>query len=250
MTRESLTFRTFGEAVAQEIEDRGPGTVITRGSCWYDYFPSPAEGHLAAKGFLVRLGPQSQSGAHSHPVDQFQVLFGPCDGWYQRSDLTDVMVLYADANTTYGPFGSRTDELWFFSLRSQWSNETHYPGAKADVPRGRVHRNRRYHLPPQRLREEAMAVPAKSGAHLLGAESDGTAVWLVTAGPQASFEVPHGVGGAMYVVLLSGAMMIEEVMYGARDVCWVPPDCLIEHSARTLDVGLQALFLQFRSSST
>src|SRR5262245_15707940 len=71
--------------------------------------------------FLVRFPADSRGGAHFHPVDQFQIFYGSDGSWFKNQEITsgEIMLHYADAYVTYGPFGTKGPEpLEFFTLRA------------------------------------------------------------------------------------------------------------------------------------
>src|SRR4051812_8766458 len=110
------------------------------------------------EGFMVRLPRESSVKAHFHRVDQFQLLFGAQGSWYQRTKWQGVLVHYADAYTTYGPFGAEAAPMDFFTLRARADGYVGYmPGARQDLVR-RGRRNLHATIEPSAL------VPASSMA--------------------------------------------------------------------------------------
>jgi hypothetical protein len=247
----TISFQRSSETFERETGIKAtPEETYTEGSILHEYFPYPPEGYDGPQAFLAHLGPESHAGAHWHPVDQFQMFLGPRDGWFQQEKhLTDILIHYADEYTTYGPFGSYSEPLEYFTLRRRWTDVIrHMPASRDALPKGIARRNRRYHLPPREERQKVSTTPERSEVHQLGMEPDGTAAWHLVAGPHASFDIPHQPGGGgMYIVLLSGQLSFEDETYNGMDLGWVPAGINIDHPASSGEDGLEAVFLQFRS---
>src|SRR5436189_5271805 len=67
---------------------------------FYDVYAN----ELGPQAFLVRMRENNIVHPHFHNVDQFQLFFESPHASYQRTAISSILVHYADAFTTYGPF--------------------------------------------------------------------------------------------------------------------------------------------------
>jgi hypothetical protein len=118
------------------------GSGIEEHAMGREYFGRSEEVRAGPRGFLVERTPtESTVPAHFHSTDQFQVFFPSAGAWYQRQRIETPLLHYADAYLVYGPFGSGSEPLCFFTLCPVASTITGYmPGARDKlIRRGRRH---------------------------------------------------------------------------------------------------------------
>ncbi|HMG44292.1 MAG TPA: hypothetical protein VK611_23360 [Acidimicrobiales bacterium] len=213
----------------------------------HDFFGEARTRQPGPQGFLVDFEGETTVGAHFHPVDQFQVFFGGPGSWYQRHPIDELMVHYADAYTTYGPFGTEGGLLRFFTLRPDHSTLTAYmPGSRDKLLRkGR----RNVHVS---LTEQAGRCPAPGDAavHTALADGDGLSVHLVTLGPEARIALPTAsTPRGEYRCVVSGAIVVDDTPYGPRSLGWYERD----EAPATVESGpdgLALLVLRFPPDTT
>lgn len=210
---------------------------------------SPTEELPGPQAFLVEAPDHSRTGAHFHPVDQFQVFF-PSEGtWYQREELGSVTVHYADAYATYGPFGSGEGGFDFYTLRARSTIVNAFmPGSRDKLVRkGR----RNLHVELGNLLGHQLAAGAHETHAVFAPEADGLAAYLLAGGPDAVVVAPESVargGEGTYFCVLTGSVVGDGADHGARALAWrgpgVTPDVL--HAG---DAGFEVLVLQFPGAS-
>jgi hypothetical protein len=181
------------------------------------------------QGFLVEMPGPSINMAHFHEVDQFQLFFGNNGGWYKRHPLPALTVHYTDAYSTYGPFGSDTEETFrFFTLRPMRSGVAGYlPGARdLLMHRGRaaIRRRRNYSV------EVALAGKPPAGESeqrtVMEREADGLAAHMISLGPGAiavsTAKDFQSVG--RYYCLVRGSLERDGSIFGVDSLGWVGSD--------------------------
>ena len=224
------------------LQLRDGTSVIVR-----DYFGDSHANQPGPQAFMVEAPGGTVSGAHFHPTDQFQIFF-PSDGaWYRKQDVSRVMVHYADAYMTYGPFGTRGDEsLRFYTLRAASTVIT------AFVPQDReklIRRGRRNYS--VLLDESVMPALPVAGeiavSTLISPEPDGLAAYLVSAGQAARvdaiFDLPAESVGQYYCVV-DGSVWTDGRQFAVRALGWrgldvAPPSLTADEHA-----GSRLLVLQ------
>jgi hypothetical protein len=183
------------------------------------------DGHADTPGpeiFRVNFPTGHQSRAHFHPVDQFQIFLGTAGATYQRHEIPELLVHYADAYTTYGPFGAGSDVLSFFTFRSMASSFT----AFMPESRHRLVRRGIRHLEAD-LSEVALDDVTRDEVlttDVIERHPDGLAAALITAGAGARFPAPDtdGTGGQAYYVV-AGEIALGGEHYGAQSCGWGQP---------------------------
>ena len=220
----------------------------------FDYFGRSAHIQAGPECSFLDYGSRRVTGAHFHPVDQFQVFFGAPGALYQRTEISRAFLHYADAYVTYGPFSSADDPIQFFTLRSAPSAFTAY------MPEGRrrlLYRGRRHYNcdlapllaedPPVRgeFRTRTLIEPADDGlvAHLCTATAEG--------GIPTEFFASPGINGIQLCVL-EGEMSWRGRRYGSRSLAWIGRDADVESLRLGAAEGapLRFLFLRYPSPST
>jgi hypothetical protein len=190
--------------------------------------------------FMVEVPPNGTIATHFHPVDQFQVFLNGSDGWYQRQDIPEILVHYADANTAYGPFGTRSTPLRFFTLRNASTPLTGFlPEDRDKMPTHKNKRNRHASI----LSEINNGV---SSVNVLWSESDGVNAESVSVQLNDVVKVTHIEGSSMYCCILAGGVEIDGSTYGAEDLGWTSSAQEFSEVRATSDHAL-LVFLQFRS---
>jgi hypothetical protein len=175
------------------------------------------------EGFLVELPENSRNGAHFHDCPQFQLFF-PSDGaWYQRHPFGGLVVHFSDAYTTYGPFGTDTAQLDFYTLRPRHSTMTGFmPWAREQlVEKG----GRNVHAPVPAGNPSSVSPGEITTEQVLPIDRDGFGAKLVVAGPGTDITVEpcDARNGGQYVCVVSGAILQEGHKSGERSLAWVAP---------------------------
>jgi hypothetical protein len=212
-----------------------------------DYFGDCCSNQLGPQAFLVEAPGGIVVGAHFHPTDQFQIFFPTEGAWYRKQDISEVMIHFADAYVTYGPFGTRgAQPLHFYTLRAASSLITAFMPQDREklIRRGR----RNYTVLLDDSVVPVLPVADESAVStLMGPESDGLAAYLVSVGPAAKVDVipelPAESAGQFYCVV-DGSTWNNGQQFAARSLGWrgsgMPPPSLTadEHA------GCRLLVLQ------
>jgi hypothetical protein len=192
------------------------------------YF-NPTVGAPGPQGFLVEMPGPSINMAHFHEVDQFQLFFGSRGGWYKRHPLPALTVHYTDAYSTYGPFGSDTDETFkFLTLRPMRSGVAGYmPGAREVlVSQGKLARGRKRNYSVEVTLDAALPAGASEHRMLIDREPDGLAAELISLGPGTVTEAIardfQSVGRYYYVV--RGSIERDGSTFGVDSLGWAGSD--------------------------
>jgi hypothetical protein len=203
----------------------GPGITVSEGSLTVvrQYYGSHGSDLPEPQAFLVEVFPtDGELGAHFHPVDQFQVLYGSSGAWYQRARIEagSVRLHYADAHTTYGPFGSGDAPLAFFTLRAQSTSVTAPMPGSRHLLEGGPQRNLHVDIPL-----DATSPPASGAVRLstpIDPQPDGLAVVLLELGASAIAAVPDvtAASAGQYVVVLRGSVSHAGRLTAERSLAW------------------------------
>jgi hypothetical protein len=199
--------------------------------------------------FLAHLQPDDHVRAHFHRVDQYQVFFGAPGALFQRTEIPagTVLVQYADAYSTYGPFSCAEKGLDFFTLRAFGDNFTAYmPGSRHLLSRRRrrirqsgLEAERHLSLKPGEVRHVAVFDAA-----------DGVLCCLLVGGPEAMCEGPSpALGGGQYICIIGGEAVDGEDSFGAKSIRWVSQDTE-QVVVNAGPVGVSALVMQFPREPT
>jgi hypothetical protein len=195
--------------------------------------------------FLNELPPNSSVGAHFHPIDQFQIFLPSTGAWYQRNPVNEITVHYADAYSTYGPFGSNgPGDISFYTLREVGTLDVGY------MPRDRellIRQGRRnYHRPFRRESPPAEGQTATTA--LIEGEDDGLAAFAVHAGPSARLTaevIPLAPVGGEYICVLSGSLYLDEERFGVPAIGWRAPGVAWPEYQADPDEGCAIVVMQF-----
>jgi hypothetical protein len=176
--------------------------------------------------FLAHIDEDIEVDSHFHNVDQFQLLFGGSDSYYQSRQMPKTLLQYSDAYTVYGPFGARSQEpMDYFTLRGAPSNvHGTMPGARDKL----LYRGRRRQFltldPFLRGGDDPRSGEVMTDT-LFSDDTDGLASYLVRFGPQAEFSPPEGeLRTGRYTVVLKGEMRYDGRAFGPRSVGWSTGD--------------------------
>jgi hypothetical protein len=218
----------------------------------YHYYGWTDTADADPQAFLVQMAVNKTSPAHFHGVEQFQVMFGAPGAWYQRTPVESMMVHYADAFTTYGPFGTQGEEMEFFTLRPRHNEITGVmPHDRAKLRgrgrgRGRGHRNIHSAVAPAEVEGNRRMGPGETRVEpVIPGDEDGLAVWLLRAGPNADLVPPDPKGsGGQYWCVVGGEVRVDGGTSVRQSLHWVAPG----ESSMSLtagDAGFELLVLQF-----
>ncbi|HXC76666.1 MAG TPA: hypothetical protein VNU19_06410 [Candidatus Acidoferrum sp.] len=173
--------------------------------------------------FLVELPEKSRAGAHFHDCPEFQLFFPSEGAWYQRHALEGLVLHFADAYATYGPFGTDALPLEFFTLRPRHSSITGYMPWARDQLIEKGHRNTHVTLRPSRF--SAFGIGESTTEQVLGLDPDGLGAKLILAGPgtEITIEAGDARSGGQYVCVVGGAVEHTSRSVRERALAWVAP---------------------------
>jgi hypothetical protein len=217
-----------------------------------DYFGSTMEKVVGPQAFLIETyPPNSETGAHFHSTDQFQIFFPAPGAYYQRTEIRTPLLHYSDAYTTYGPFGTGEAPMSMYTLRRQASTITGYMPKDRDKLVRRGWRNVHADLG---LALEAQTTPGSSSVStLIEPQEDGLAAYLITAGSgtaAAALPEDHDRATAQYLYVLEGQLVVGDRVFGPRSLGWRTLDTPMPALASPEDSGFSLLVLQFPTEST
>jgi hypothetical protein len=89
-----------------------------------NYFGGLGKAAAGPQAYLTGVPAGGTVGAHFHDVSQFQIFFPNTGGWFGRQRINTYLVHYADAYTSYGPFGTNGEYLTFWTLRPRPATTT------------------------------------------------------------------------------------------------------------------------------
>ena len=187
-----------------------------------EFFGSMGSSEPGPQGFLVEHLPAHTSvGAHFHPVDQFQVFFGSPGSFYKRSPMDAVMLHYADAYSTYGPFGTAEQPCSFFTLRAHGSAFTGYmPGSRDRLVRRGL---RQQHVCLEHLCAGVLPEGVRRD-ELIVSHSDALAASLLSCGPDQQIALDSlTTSGGQYCCVLAGEIVQGGRRFGPRSLGWCDP---------------------------
>jgi hypothetical protein len=186
-----------------------------------DYFGRTLGKEAGPQAYLVdAFPPQTTVGAHFHSVDQYQLFFTDGDAFYQRSPMGRVMLHYSDGYKTYGPFGTGSKPISFFTLRPDASAFTAYmPGSRDKMTQKGI---RNFHLDLDEILARPLATDTEVYS-LVDPPGDGLSSEVVTVGPNKSVTetLPLQASG-QYLCVLKGTVEINGLSYGPRSLAWNP----------------------------
>jgi hypothetical protein len=180
--------------------------------------------------------------AHSHPSDQFQILFGAPGAMFARRSVSDISLHYADAYTVYGPLIGGDPPLRYFTLRADPTDEqTFMPEARALLRDG-PGRSLRADLALSSVDDRS---PSGATAETLVQDPrDGLAITYVTV--RAGAEVPVAESGptGQFVFVVSGGIRYCGRSYGSLSIGWQPAGSGA-WAATDCDDGARVVVLRF-----
>lgn len=148
--------------------------------------------------------------SHFHRVNQFQVFFPSPGAVYQRTAVSDVLVHYADAFATYGPFSSGDEELQFFTLRALTDTYVKY------MPGDREHWRRRR---PNRNVHAVVDLESTGTTELFEPQEDALAARSHQLRPGERAQLPDAPRGAgTYLMVVSGHVEIDDRTLGVQSL--------------------------------
>ena len=244
-----LDVRAISEVPTRPIQG-GAGHVLL-----HDFFgavdpdPDHERSRSGPEAFLIESdAPGFHERPHFHDIDQFQVFFGVPGAYFGRTPMSRLMFQYADAFSTYGPFGCPDPGLCFFTLRATPSSLRAYMPDERDKL---VRRGRRQRVVDLDARLDDESGPGPSLVRVLGtAASHGEPVadlGVVPAGGELEVPAPVDSQG-QYCCVVDGALDVGGRRAGPRSLGWRqgaaagdPPSVL----RATPDGPARVLVLQF-----
>lgn len=177
-------------------------------------------GSSSPEAFLVEFPPHGTVGAHFHSCNQFQVFLPAAGVTYQRTPVDTVVVHYADAYTTYGPFATKDLPLSYLTLRGVSSTLTAYMPGSRHLLRRRGRRNLHRALP-----DEALPDVGVSCIDLIAPDDDSLCCTAVSMAPHSSFELHDcpPTSGGRYLYVVRGAVGIGADSHPAGAIGWSDP---------------------------
>jgi hypothetical protein len=186
---------------------------------WVSGGYSKGSGIDGPEAFFIEAETRVEEAAHFHDVDQFQLFFGGSDSYFQRERITALMAQYADAFSTYGPFGSGEGGFRFYTLRGRPSGLRAYMPQERDKLIHRGVRQRRVDLEPL-LRRPAAEVPTIET--VWDEEPDGLAIYWIEIPPAQSVDAPPAHGAGQYQCVITGTIHVDGQRLLAQSLGWVP----------------------------
>jgi hypothetical protein len=203
-------------AVREGVRSDGSRRIVV------DYFGRSSGNDTGSEAFVIELHNRTL-GAHFHPVDQFQILFGREGSLYQRHEIPPLMVHYADAYTTYGPLRGEDQPLRFFTLRAKPTTVTAFMPADRELL---VYKGKRsMHVDPtevdSRSTSDAMDVVTTT---LIAEDVDGISAGQITAQPGASIVLPDTYdSNGQYLFVANGSIVFNGRDFGTESLGWIGP---------------------------
>jgi hypothetical protein len=186
---------------------------------WISRGYSAGSGIDGPEAFFIEATIKVEEAAHFHDVDQFQLFFGGPGSYFQRQAVTSVMAQYADAFTTYGPFGSGEDGFQFYTLRGRPSGLRAYMPQERDKLIHRGIRQKRVDLEPL-LRQPGSGTPTVEA--VWEEEPDGLAIYWIEIPPGQFVSSPPAHGAGQYQCVLAGTIQLDGQRLEPRSLGWVP----------------------------
>ena len=196
------------------------------------YFDPPTEDAPGPQAFLVEMPGPCTNMAHFHEIDQFQLFFGGNSSWYKRHALPPLTVHYSDAYSTYGPFGSSSEETFrFLTLRPVRSVVAGYmPWARKMLERqGRLTHRRRRNFSVELTLDTSVSDGGSVERTVIEPEADGLAAKAISLAPGVSFDGParDERSAGRYYYVARGSIENEGTVVGAGSVGWLGSDDLV-----------------------
>ena len=174
----------------------------------------PAPAAIYPMAFLVEQDAREIVRPHFHQADQFQVVVAG-DGTLGTHPVRAVSVHFTRAFSAYGPIVAGESGLSYLTLRNGWDPGARYmPGARAELPRPRAHR------------EAVGAVEFGDEVQdVIAVAPDGMGATRHVLAPGARLAGPDPAeGGGQYWVVLTGGLDRDGEALGAGSCAFVAPD--------------------------
>ncbi|MDP3139668.1 MAG: hypothetical protein Q8N17_25455 [Burkholderiaceae bacterium] len=239
-----------GDVLAQRRLTQG----VTGNAHWRtDFLGQASDGRLkeSPQAYLLEMTPGEVLLAHFHAVDQFQIFVaGSGNLGRTHTDVTPVLVHYADHHTGYGPIEASAQGFSYFTLRARSDSGVvylHHPGY-----RDKLLPSRRRHFTASLRLSTAPVLAQRTDTEVSAlypqdmAVDDGLGAFLYRMGPGLSLRVPQAAAasGGQYLLVLNGSVQHGGKAYPAWSVLYSDPaGDAMEVSAGA--GGAEWLFLQF-----
>lgn len=220
MARETEHDLPEGSEVTVRSADNDPIRI-------FNYFGEASRLLPGPQGFIVDAPPDTDVDAHWHPVDQFQIYEPTPGAWYHRREVTNLVLHYTDAFSTYGPFGSRgPGRLRFRTLRARATDLTGW----MPQDRERMLRDREKVARTSRRNYMIPLLPLLTGAQssdkgweaIHDPEPDGLAAYRRVVGPARTLDVPDLPAAALgrFYCVLAGALWLGNERFPEQSLLW------------------------------
>jgi hypothetical protein len=206
------TFRSY-EEVAESKVSQEPGRWRLE---YYDDRSGSSTGLLV---FLVDSQPNREVRAHFHDADQFQIMFGGGGATYKRSTIPGVFLHYADAYTTYGPFGSGEGRFSFMTIRAKRAAVTAYMPESRDQLPAATQRRRHYVADVTPLLGAERPASGSRLTTVMGEDdADGVRASLLSLAADEPVALPGGEAPTYYLILDGAIVDAASRVYGPLSV--------------------------------
>ncbi len=215
-TTDGIEFRAFEDARVRVMTEENVVMHDMFGAA--NTSPNPTSTPAGPQAYLAELGPGFVEHAHFHNVDQFQVFFGGGDAFFQRHSVSKMLLQYADAFATYGPFGAGETTLGLYTLRSRAS------GLRAYMPQDRdkmTHRGLRQRSVDLVSYVERVPGPSPVIEAVLPPEQDGLAAYWIDLPPGADATAPEADGAGQFHCVVSGSVQAGGQTFGPMSLGWI-----------------------------
>jgi hypothetical protein len=210
-----------------------------------DRIPEPGE--LYPMAFLVEQDADTETQAHFHQADQFQVVTAG-NGWLGTEPLGTLTVHFASAYTPYGPIIAGHAGVHYLTLRNGWDpGAQHMPEQRARLRAVKRHPRHIVSDMVFSLAPAQLAVSRESSqVELIAPQADGLAARLhrLPRGKSLTGPGPR-LGGGQFWIVVGGSVDNREAQFAEDLLCAFvfPDDPPFEVPAG--EKGLEILCLQF-----
>lgn len=212
----SLEFRDFERIPAREFAESG--AVVREFFGAVDSDPEQSVSVSSPQAFCADFRPGYVEAAHFHDVDQFQLFFGQGDSFFLRKKISKLVLQYADAYSTYGPFGSQESGLRFYTLRARHSSIRAYMPKDRDKLKRRGRRQWSVDLQPFMDRDPRDSASVEP---LCEREADGLAAYWIELPSGTTVSAPLAEGTGQYFCVISGTIDSDGDRYGMYSLGWM-----------------------------
>jgi len=223
----SAAFVDYAESIPrqQRLVD-GADLTLSSPPVARDFFgrggPGPVSAdHGGPEAFLIDFPARSRTGAHFHSCDQFQAFFPSAGAWYKKRPVSDIVVHYVDAYTTYGPFGTADEPMAFYTLRAQPSSITGFMPAARDR---RVKGGKRRNITADAGLARAQATAGMLEFEVIRPQADGLAATLtvLAGGSRGQLAACAPPSAGHFVCVVEGDVTVGDRSYGYQSLGWRP----------------------------